>query len=91
MEPKGQFLCSHVPSTRPYPGQHEGSQQLFTYAVFKVNPLNAELNLIRHLLALVGARHFVHVSRIRVKIRFYSLFPTSTRYPKLHLPPILSN
>jgi hypothetical protein len=30
-----------------------------------INPLNAELNPIRHLLALVGARHFVHVSRIR--------------------------
>ena len=32
-----------------------------------LNPLNAELNPIRHLLALVGARHFVHVSRIMVK------------------------
>jgi hypothetical protein len=31
------------------------------------NPLNAELNPIRHLLALVGAHHIVHVSRIRVK------------------------
>jgi hypothetical protein len=31
-----------------------------------LNPLNAELNSIRHLLALVGARHIVHVSRIRV-------------------------
>ena len=31
------------------------------------NPLNAELNVIRHLLALVEARHFVHVSKIRVK------------------------
>jgi hypothetical protein len=31
------------------------------------NPLNAELNPIRHLLALAGARHFVHVSRVRVK------------------------
>ena len=31
------------------------------------NPLNAELNPIRHLLALVGARHIGHVSRIRVK------------------------
>ena len=30
------------------------------------NPLNAELNPIRHLLALV-ARHIVHVSRMRVK------------------------
>jgi hypothetical protein len=28
------------------------------------NLLNAELNPIRHLLALVGARHIVHVSRI---------------------------
>ena len=32
-----------------------------------INPLNAELNPIRHLLALVGARHIVHVSRTRVK------------------------
>ena len=32
-----------------------------------ISPLNAELNTIRHLLALVGARHIVHVSRIRAK------------------------
>ena len=32
-----------------------------------INPLNAELNPIRHLLALVGARHIVHVSTVRVK------------------------
>ena len=31
-----------------------------------LNPLNAELSPIRHLLALVGAHHIVHVSRIRV-------------------------
>ena len=31
-----------------------------------VNPLNTELNPICHLLALVGAHHIVHVSRIRV-------------------------
>ena len=31
-----------------------------------LNHLNAELNPIRHLLALVGARHIVHVSRVRV-------------------------
>jgi hypothetical protein len=30
------------------------------------NPLNAELNPIRHFLALAGVHHFVHVSRIRV-------------------------
>ena len=32
----------------------------------EINTLNAELNPIRHLLALVGTRHIVHVSRIRV-------------------------
>jgi len=31
-----------------------------------INPLNAELNPIRHLLALLGAHHILHVSRIRV-------------------------
>ena len=33
-----------------------------------VNPLNSELNPIRHLLALAGARHFVHVSRVRLTL-----------------------
>ena len=32
-----------------------------------INHLNAELNLISHLLALLGAHHILHVSRIRVK------------------------
>ena len=31
------------------------------------NPLNAELNRICHLLALLGAHNILHVSRIRVK------------------------
>ena len=34
----------------------------------EINPLNAELNPIRHLLALVGAHHILHVSRVRVKL-----------------------
>ena len=34
----------------------------------EVNRLNAELKPIRHLLALVGARHIVHVSRIGVNV-----------------------
>ena len=33
-----------------------------------VNPLNPELNPICYLLALLGAHHFLHVSRIRVKL-----------------------
>jgi len=32
-----------------------------------LNPLNAELNPICHLLALLGAHHILHVSRMRVK------------------------
>jgi len=33
-----------------------------------LNPLNAELNPICHLLTLLGSHHILHVSRIRVKI-----------------------
>jgi len=32
-----------------------------------INPSNAELNPICYLLALLGAHHFLHVSRVRVK------------------------
>ena len=32
-----------------------------------LNPLNAELNPICHLLALLGAHHILHVSKIGVK------------------------
>ena len=39
----------------------------FTFYVYWfLNPLNAELNSICYLLALLGAHHFLHVSRIRV-------------------------
>jgi hypothetical protein len=47
-----------------------------------INPLNAELNPICHLLALLGAHHILHVSKIRVndfridKLRYFGL-PTS--------------
>ena len=33
----------------------------------ELNPLNAELNPICQLLALLGAHHILHISRIRVK------------------------
>ena len=33
----------------------------------QINPLNPKLNPICYLLALLGAHHFLHVSRIRVK------------------------
>jgi hypothetical protein len=48
------------------------TQMLLTYTDGKsftrmYNPLNAELNPICHLLALLGAHHFLHVSRIKIK------------------------
>ena len=38
-----------------------------------INPLNPELNPICYSLALLGAHHFLHVSRIRVKLLTFSL------------------
>jgi hypothetical protein len=37
------------------------------------NPLNAKLNPICHLLALLGAHHILHVSRIRVKVVYLKM------------------
>ena len=39
----------------------------------KLNPLNSELNPICYLLALLGAHHFLHVSRIRIKLLTFRL------------------
>ena len=38
-----------------------------------VNPLKPELNLICYLLALLGAHHVLHVSRIRVQLLTFRL------------------
>jgi len=44
-----------------------GQKKLQRYHIhLQLNPLNAELNPICYLLALLGAHHFLHVSRIRV-------------------------
>jgi hypothetical protein len=39
---------------------------LFSHIIRLFNPLNADLNSIYHLLALVGAHHIFHISRVRV-------------------------
>ena len=49
----------------------------------QVNPLTAELNPIRHLLALVGAHHILHVSSVRVNIRNIS-WSFSVHIPSVH-------
>ena len=38
-----------------------------------INPLKPELNPICYLLALLGAHHFLHVSRIKVKLLTFRL------------------
>jgi hypothetical protein len=55
------------------------------------NPLNAELNPICHFLALVGAHHILHVSRIRVKITLPSMsrsFKRSVNFTFSHYIPL---
>jgi hypothetical protein len=46
-----------------------------------INPFNAKLNPICHLLALLGAHHILHVSRIRVKAQRLSWFGDIQRMP----------
>ena len=49
------------------------SQNSSTYAGMSLNPLKPELNPICYLLALLGTHHFLHVSRIRVKLLTFRL------------------
>ena len=43
------------------------------HEIFLFNPLKPKLNPICYLLALLGAHHFLHVSRIRVKLLTFRL------------------
>jgi len=36
--------------------------------MLQIKPLNVELNLICHLVVLLGAHHILHVSRVSVKV-----------------------
>ena len=74
----GYQLCHVCLSVRPSAWQQLGSHwsyfhevlylSIFQISVEKINPLNPELNPIWYLLALLGAYHFLHVSRMRVKL-----------------------
>ena len=55
------FLCNLFPNDLA-----KNVLMPFFHLQMPVNPLNADLNPIRHLLALLGAHHILHVSRIRV-------------------------
>ena len=52
------------------PSEQNYRIRLVTNRCVDLNTLNAELNPICHLLALLGAHHILHVSRIRVKHLF---------------------
>jgi hypothetical protein len=45
--------------------------------VMLLNPLSPELSPICYLLALLGAHHFLHVSRIRVNASLFCVVITS--------------
>ena len=47
-----------------------------------INPLRPELNPICYLLALLGAHHFLHVSRIRVKLLTFRLLISAGERPQ---------
>jgi hypothetical protein len=51
----------------------------------KINPLNAELNPICHLLALLGGATIVVVSRIRVKIILNNILTRQEMYVKRNI------
>ena len=63
------IVSTYILKKNIYKMQHlEGSGTPVLYIGHTVlNPLNPELNPISYLLALLGAHHFLRVSRIRVK------------------------
>ena len=54
-----------------------------------INPLKPELNPICYLLALLGAHHFLHVSRIRVKLLTFKATNVIYIYIYIYGAPIL--
>ena len=51
----------------------DGKFGMTLFASSRINPLNPELNPICYLLALLGAHHFLHGNRIRVKLLTFRL------------------
>ena len=62
-------FCGLCPNMYFAPGR-DYEQMLTMPRSVGFNPLNSELNPIYHLLALVGAHHIFHFSRVRVKYGF---------------------
>jgi len=60
------------------------SAKISFLSILVFNPLNAELNLICHLLALLGVHHFLHVSRIRVNVLAGSSLPVIDMFVSMY-------
>ena len=65
---KSENACYHSVQNLLFPCLLPENIKMKTHRIITFNPLNTELNPIRHFLALVGARHIVHVSRVRVNV-----------------------
>ena len=61
-------VCSSIVNALNLPVICFSQWTLIFFSGSNIKPLNPELNPICYLLALLGAHHFLHVSRIRVKI-----------------------
>jgi hypothetical protein len=55
-------------------------QMVYVQRNYFINPLNAELNTICHLLALLEAHHILHVSGIRVNTFYRRCFQTRSSF-----------
>ena len=62
------YIISYIKAPGRITKSSEGSEQIKI-----INSLNPELNPICYLLVLLGAHHFLHVSRIRVKLLTFRL------------------
>ena len=60
--------CSNLEEVREETVIHKIDEPVSEAGLESVNPLNPELNPVCYLLALLGAHHFLHVSRVRVKL-----------------------
>jgi len=78
--PSSSYHCAFIPRKKQF-GVFFLIQKL---GMSEVNPLNPELNPICYLLALLGAHHFLHISRIRVKLLTFRLLMSY-----IYGPPIL--
>ena len=54
----------------------EAQQASVCYIYKNINPLNAEFNPICHLLAILGAHHILHVSKVRIKLKLLKINAT---------------